>query len=171
MAPKLVLTWAALRSLDSKSRHGGGCRIVSWTGPIVMPLFLFLHARFSAGEVTEKEIHKMATSSESPALRAIPSRSTVPCHAPPNRRAHGYPSYPQAPTMTDETKPAQLANRNPGVRRPGCMVAGSGCRCSTPFLVSELPSERNPRRCSSPTPWDAWLALTPGFLRWGFPPW
>lgn len=63
--------------------------------------------------------------------------------------AYGYPKCPQAPTMTDETKPAQLANRIPVSGGAGCMVAGSGCRCSTPFFVSDLPSERSPRRCSS----------------------
>lgn len=84
-----------------------------------------------------------------PYYRLPSSSKGVPCHASPNRCAYGYPKYPRPPTMMDETKPAQLANRNRGSAAPGWVVAGSGCRCSTRSFVSKLPSERNPRRCSS----------------------
>lgn len=135
-----------------------------------MPSSLLLSMR-NYGEKREKQnkVYKVGTSSKSSALLAIPSFGVVPCHAPPNRRAYSYPKDPWAPTMTDETKPAQLANRNPGEAAPAARLpvraAGAPHRFSSlSFLPSEARADIAPPSLFAPIPWDAWLALTPGSL-------
>lgn len=54
----------------------------------------------------------------------------VPCHAPAQSSCIWLPEIPPAPTMMDETKPAQLANRNRGE----CGARLGGCRFGLPVL-------------------------------------